>query len=83
MKKEQGNWCKPSAFAPFLYDSLINSCDFSAESVEAFVYVFVASVNLLNVADGACAFGAERRDKQGDTRSDVWRTHVKIGRAHV
>lgn len=55
---------------------LINSRDFGAESVEAFVYVFVASVDLLNIADGACPFSAKRRDKQGDARSDVRRTHV-------
>lgn len=36
---------------------ILLSGDFSSEGVETDVYVLVASVDLVNVADYACAFG--------------------------
>ena len=50
--------------------------DTGAESVETDVDVFIATVDLLDVVDGAGAFGREGGDEEGDSGADVRGKHL-------
>mgnify|MGYP005685863757 CR=1 FL=1 len=48
-----------------------NADDVGSQRTQTIVDVLVASVNLVDVVDGALAFGAERGDEEADASPNV------------
>ena len=60
-----------------------NAFNVGTEGSEALVNALVAAVNLFNVVDGAGSFGREGSNKQGDARSNIWRSHHRGSQGHL
>src|SRR5690554_782195 len=70
---------EPNDSACFLRYAL----DFGADGVQSGIDVLVASVDLLDVVDGADSFGAEGGDEQGYTGANIGRCHGNTAQRHL